>query len=78
MSDGAHILTFPEAMKAIIAGLATVAVWLLKKLGEGHLASIEKLNTKLDSLIQRLDTIADRVTIVEVRMKHLEHGKDEK
>lgn len=75
MSDGVSVLSFPEAIKAIFAGLAAVAVWLLKKLGEKHLESIDGLGHKLDKLIERLDRLSERVTVVEVSMRHLEHER---
>lgn len=72
MHDGGIAVTFAEVIKAVFAGLATVAVWLLKKLGERHIASIDTLNLKMDKLIDRMEILAERVTVVEVRMKHIE------
>lgn len=69
-------MSFAEAMKAVFAGLATVAVWLLKKLGERHIASIDTLNVKMDKLIEKMEILSERVTVVEVRMKHMEDEKN--
>jgi membrane protein implicated in regulation of membrane protease activity len=72
MQDGGIAVTFAEVIKAVFAGLATVAVWLLKKLGERHIASIDTLNSKMDKLISKMELLSERVTVVEVRMKHIE------
>jgi membrane protein implicated in regulation of membrane protease activity len=72
MQDGGLAVTFTEIIKAIFAGLATAAVWLLKKLGERHIASIDTLNNKMDKLIEKMEILGERVTVVEVRMKHME------
>jgi hypothetical protein len=64
--------TFSEAIKAILVGLASIAIWLLKKLGEQHIVSINSLNGKIDKLIEKMEMLSERVTVVEVRMKHVE------
>lgn len=76
MHTGEAWITFSEAVKAVFAGLATVAVWLLKKLGERHISSIDTLNTKMDRLIEKMEILNERVTVVEVRMRHMEDEKN--
>lgn len=75
MDTGGYSISFAEAIKAIFAGLAAMSVWLLKKLGERHIASIDTLNSKMDKLIEKMEILSERVTVVEVRMKHMEDDK---
>ena len=65
--DGGIIFTVTEVLKAIVAGLAGVAVWLLKKLGDRHIESIDNLSEKFEALIERVDKLSERVTVIEVK-----------
>ena len=73
MSDPAF--TFGEIVKAIMTGLGAAAIWLLKKLGDKHIETIENLSDRIDRIIDRMDKLSERVTVIEVK-ESIDHPKD--
>ncbi len=73
-------MSIAEILKSILLGLGTVAVWLLKKLGDKHIESIEdfkgelqKLNERIESLIDKISSLSERVVAIEVKQEKRDH-----
>lgn len=71
--EAAHInFQFTEVLKFIGYGLLGVVVWVLKKFGEQHLASMKDLAQELKEMRKEINILATRVTAVEIRT-HMLH-----
>lgn len=71
--EAAHIdFQFTEVLKFIGYGLLGVVIWVLKKFGEQHLASMKDLAQELKEMRKEINTLATRVTAVEIRT-HMLH-----
>ena len=71
--EAAHIdFQFTEVLKFIGYGLLGIVVWILKKFGEQHLASMKDLAGELKEMRKEINILATRVTAVEIRT-HMLH-----
>lgn len=71
--EAAHIdFQFTEALKFIGYGFLGVIVWILKKFGEQHLASMKDLAGELKEMRKEVNILATRLTAVEIRT-HMLH-----
>ena len=61
-----------EVVKAILAGLGTIAIWILKKIGDKHIASLDRLESNQELILKEVSGLATRVAVVETKcvMKH--------
>jgi hypothetical protein len=66
--DAVHVdVEWKEIFKFIGYGIFAVMVWLLKKFGESHLASMKELANELKEMRRELNALSTRVTAVEIR-----------
>lgn len=71
--EAAHIdLQFTEVLKFIGYGLLGIVVWILKKFGEQHLASMKELASELKEMRKELNVLSTRVATVET-LTHIYH-----
>ena len=65
--DAVHVdVEWKEIFKFIGYGIFAVMVWLLKKFGESHLASMKELANELKEMRRELNALSTRVTAVEI------------
>lgn len=58
-------------LKFIGYGILTLFIWVLKKFGERHLASMDELAKELKEMRKELNALSSRVTAVEIRANML-------
>ena len=76
--EAAHIdFQFTEVLKFIGYGLLGVVVWVLKKFGEQHLASMRDLANELKEMRKELNALSTRVATVET-LTHIYHPDEPK
>jgi hypothetical protein len=63
-------ITFAEAMKAILIGIGSITLWLLKKLGDKHMSSLDKVLEKQDLILNTISTVDKRVTLLEYKVEN--------
>lgn len=74
---GASIgFTIAEAAKAILIGIGSITLWLLKKLGDKHIASLDTVIAKQDLILERVSGLDTRVAVLEAQMKGHLHRDD--
>jgi hypothetical protein len=59
-----------EILKWVATGLAAAMLWGLKALGKQHIDSIKELAIELREMRKELNSLAERVRVVEVVQKH--------
>jgi hypothetical protein len=60
LSGGEFTLTFTDFIKAVLLGLGSVSIWLLKKLGDKQVTTLQEIRVKQIEIDQRLAILEDR------------------
>ena len=61
-------LTLAEITRAILLGIASLTIWLLKKLGDKHLTAMDGISDKQTLILDKLTGLDTRVTLLEYKM----------
>lgn len=69
-------VTLAEAAKAILIGIGSITLWLLKKLGDKHVNSLDTVIAKQDLILERVASMDTRVAVLEIQMKGHLHRDD--
>ncbi len=59
--------TLNELFGAIITGIVIMATWILKKLGDQHIKSIDDLTKEIGGLRKDLSALSERTAILETK-----------
>jgi len=68
-------ITIAEIAKAVLVGIGSVTLWLLKKLGDKHMASLDDVVQKQDLILKNISGIDTRVAVLESQMRDQLHQK---
>ena len=66
LDDHSVTVTFQHFMASVFAGLATLAVWLLKRIGNEHIEHVKDIGDQLTSINEKLFDLSERTSRVEV------------
>lgn len=73
MDEHSILFSFQHFIASVFVGLAGVAVWLLKKMGTEHIETVKDISRKLEQINEKLASLGDRVTRIEVVQERHEH-----
>jgi hypothetical protein len=60
--------TITEIARAILIGMGSVTLWLLKKLGDKHVQSLDTVVAKQDLILDKMSGLTTRVAVLEARI----------
>lgn len=73
MDPGPEIgFSMAEIARAVLIGLGSVTLWLLKKLGDKHVTTLEEVMKKQDLILHKISGTEVRLAVLESRVdQHL-------
>ena len=75
MNEAAFHIPWDSLVAWVATGAFAVFVWILKQFGHQHIESVKELATELREMRKELNSLAERVKVVEVVQKHY-HSED--
>lgn len=77
MNEVAFHVPWDSLLGWVATGAFAVFVWILKQFGHQHIESIKSLAVELREMRKELNSLAERVKVVEVVQKHYHTERDD-
>jgi hypothetical protein len=69
MDQGPSIaFSFQEIAKSVVTGIGLLAVWILKKIGDKHIASLERLEANQERILTEVSGFHTRLSVAETKI----------
>jgi hypothetical protein len=69
-------ITIAEVLKAVLVGIGSITLWLLKKLGDTHVATLDTLVRGQRDILHEVSGLHARISVLESKVKTHLHEDD--